>query len=269
MLTYLKRDYNYLANGANIREKIVKLTALDKTVTMTEYDYLIKYVEADYYGEMRKNISSMKAVDIGLIEELNCGDVDELESLHMRNTRNKFLFCATLLRIMLQFSYNWSDLTLDKKTATFISDLDVELVSDDDTTALLDRKMAEFIMEFIGNTYKLLRREEETLKDIADYKERNFEIVKQVERTKRMKNIDNVGSDLMREFSKVMKGSRKLAAVSKDLSSDNHLETAKVVDQEHYEVDPNGSSSYGAVFTNDLEGDRYDDNEEEAYDALE
>jgi hypothetical protein len=237
---------------------------------MTEYDYLLKYVEADYYVEMRKNISSMKAIDIGLIEELNCGDVDELESLHMRNTRNKFLFCATLLRIMLQFSYNWPDLTLDKKSATFISVIDVKLEGDDDTTALLDRKMAEFIMEFIDNTYKLLRREEETLKDIADYKERNFEIVKQVERTKRMKNIDNVGSDLMREFSKVMKGTRKLAAASiNELSSENPLETAKVVDQEHYEVDPNGTSSYGAVFSNDLEGDRYDDNEEEAYDALE
>ena len=268
MLTFLKRDYNYLANGANIREKIVKLTAGDKTITETEYDYLLKYVEADYYSEMRKNISSMKAVDIGLIEELNCGDVDELASLSMRNTRNKFLLCATLLRIMLQFSYNWPELTLDKKSATFISELDVELVSDDDMTTLLDRKMAEFIMEFINNTYKLLRREEETLKDIADYKERNFEIVKQVERTKRMKNIDDVGTDLMREFSKVMKGTRKLAAMSKDLSSDKHLETAKVVEQEHYDVDPNGAGNYGTVFTNNLEGDGDDYNEEEAYDVL-
>jgi hypothetical protein len=271
MLTYLKRDYNYLANGANIKEKILKLTDTDKTIKETEYDYLLKYVEADYYSEMRENISSMKAVDIGLIEELNCGDVDELESLHMRNTRNKFLFCATLLRIMLQFSYNWPELTLDKRSAAFISELDVELVSDDDTTALFDRKMAEFIMEFIDNTYKLLRREEETLKDIADYKERNFEIVKQVERTKRMKNIDGVGTDLMREFSKVMKGSRKLAAMSKehtDLSSDKHLETAKVVEQEHYDVDPNGAGNYGTVFTNDLEGDGDDYNEEEAYDVL-
>ena len=128
--------------------------------------------------------------------------------------------------------------------------------------------MAEFIMEFINNTYKLLRREEETLKDIADYKERNFEIVKQVERTKRMKNIDDVGTDLMREFSKVMKGTRKLAAMSKDLSSDKHLETAKVVEQEHYDVDPNGAGNYGTVFTNNLEGDGDDYNEEEAYDVL-
>jgi hypothetical protein len=268
MLTYLKRDYNYLANGANIKEKIVKIRALDKEETKTEYDYLLKYVDTDYYSEMRKSISSMKAVDIGLVEELNCGDVDELTSLSMRNTRNKFLFCATLLRIMLQFSYNWEDLTLDKKTSGFISSLDIELASDDDTTTLLDRKMAEFIMDFIANINKLFRREEETFKDIADYKERNFEIVKQVERTKRMKNVDDIGSDLMREFSKVMKGTRKLGAASKELSSDAHLETAKVVEQEHYDVDPNGEGNYGTVFTNDLEGDGDDYNEEEAYDVL-
>jgi hypothetical protein len=268
MLTYLKRDYNYLANGANIKEKIVKIRALDKEETKTEYDYLLKYVEADYYSEMRKNISSMKAVDIGLIEELNCGDVDELTSLSMRNTRNKFLFCTTLLRIMLQFTYNWQELTLDKKSADFISALDIEPVNDDDITALLDRKMAEFIMDFIANINKLFRREEETFKDIADYKERNFEIVKQVERTKRMKNIDDIGSDLMREFSKVMKGTRKLGAASKELSSDAHLETAKVVEQEHYDVDPNGEGNYGTVFTNNLEGDGDDYNEEEAYDVL-
>jgi hypothetical protein len=66
-----------------------------------------------------------------------------------------------------------------------------------------------------------------------------------------------------------MKGKRVLEVGIKEIGSDTPLETAKVVDQEHYDVNPNGEGNYGTVFTNDLEGDHDDYNEEEAMDALE
>jgi hypothetical protein len=133
----------------------------------------------------------------------------------------------------------------------------------------MDSKLCEFVLDFINGVNKLLPREEETFKGIEDYKERNFELVKQMERVKRMKFVDDLGSDLIREFSKVMKGKQTLKVGVRELGSDSPLETAKVVDQGHYEVNPNGEGNYGAVFTNDLEGDGDDYNEEEAMDMLE
>jgi hypothetical protein len=278
MLNYLKRDYNYLANNANLRERKAKLAAqLDikfkEGDTLegfdTEYDYIMKYLEAEYYSELKSKISPLNAKDIELIEILDCGKVDELEALESRNIRNKFLFCANILRILLQFTYNWAEFNPDSfKKAESFSNLDIQLEDDSDLTALLDKKTAEFIVEFIENVYKLFRREEQTFIGIEDYKERNYEIVKQVERVKRMKHIDDIGSDLLREFNKVMKGKRVLDVGTKEVSSDNALETAKVVEQEHYEENPNGVGNYGTVFTNDLEGDHDDVNEEEAYDML-
>jgi hypothetical protein len=278
MLTYIKRDYNYLINGANIREKKAKLaTQLDIKIKEgesldtfeTEYDYLLKYTDAEYYNELKQRCSSMNAEDVKLVEQLDCGDMDEIDCFVARNSRNKFLFCATILRILLQFNYNWTELNPDTyKKETTINNLDIDMEGNDDFTILLDRKVSEFIVDFINNINKIFRREEETFKGIEDYKERNFELVKQVERSKRMKHIDTVGSDLMKEFSKVMKGKRTLAITTKDASSDTPLEAVKAVDQEHYEVDPNGAGNYGTVFNNDLEGDGDDYNEEEAFDIL-
>ena len=279
MLTYLKRDYNYLANGVNLRERKAKLaTQLDIKFKEgealegfeTEYDYIIKYMDAEDYSDLRKEIKCMVASDLELVELTDCDVEDELQVLTMRNIRNKFKFCSMLLKIVLQTVYSWDDLKFSKyKNPDKISGIDVELEFQTDQGEAIDRQLCNFIMEFIQNVNKLLRREEETFKGIEDYKERNFEIIRQMDRVKRMKFVDDIGSDLIREFSKVMKGKRVLEVGVKEMGSDSPLETAKVVDQEHYSVNPNGEGNYGTVFTNDLEGDHDDYNEEEAMDSLE
>ena len=279
MLTYLKRDYNYLANGVNLRERKAKLaTQLDvkfkegETLDgfQTEYDYLFKYMDWEGYKEMRSNITALSASDVELEELTDCDIKDEIEVLVMRNTRNKYRFCATLLRIILQMMYVWEEMKFNKyNSPDKISRIDVEIDYQMEDGELMDKKLCEFILDFINSVNTLLRREEETFKGIEDYKERNFELVKQVERVKRMKFVDDIGSDLIREFSKVMKGKQTLKVGVKELGSDSPLETAKVVNQGHYEVNPNGEGNYGAVFTNNLEGDGDDYNEEEAMDALE
>ena len=188
----------------------------------------------------------------------------------MRNSRNKFLFCAAILRILIQFSYEWDETRPDNwnKPEKFTS-VDVTLEDDADEDILqFDQTVADFMLEFITSVNSIFRREEATLVGIEDYKERNFEIVKQVERSKRMKHIDDIGSDLIREFSKVMKGKRVLSAFTKEVSSENGLETAKKVQQENYEEDPNGPGNYGTVFENNIEGEEEGMNEEDAFDIL-
>ena len=56
--------------------------------------------------------------------------------------------------------------------------------------------MANFMVDFVSGLDTIFRREEATLQGIDSYKEQNYEIVKQVERSKRMKHIDEIGSDL-------------------------------------------------------------------------
>jgi hypothetical protein len=279
MLTYLKRDYNYLANGVNLRERKAKLaTQLDikfkegETLEgfQTEYDYLFKYMDWEGYKGLRSAITALSASDVVLEELTDCDVNDEVEVLVMRNTRNKYRFCANLLRIILQMMYVWEEMKFNKyNTPDKISRIDIEIDYQLEDGDVMDSKLCEFVLDFINGVNKLLRREEETFKGIEDYKERNFELVKQMERVKRMKFVDDIGSDLIREFSKVMKGKQTLKVGVRELGSDSPLETAKVVDQGHYEVNPNGEGNYGAVFTNDLEGDGDDYNEEEAMDMLE
>jgi hypothetical protein len=279
MLTYLKRDYNYLANGVNLRERKAKLaTQLDikfkEGETLegfeTEYDYLFKYMDWEGYSVLRAEIKPLTANDVELEELTDCEVKDEVQVLTMRNTRNKYRFCAMLLRIILQMMYVWEEMKFNKYSSPDkISRIDVGIDYQVEGGDVMDTKLCEFVLDFINGVNKLLRREEETFRGIEDYKERNFELVKQMERVKRMKFVDDIGSDLIREFSKVMKGKQTLKVGVKELGSDSPLETAKVVDQEHYEVNPNGEGNYGAVFTNDLEGDGDDYNEEEAMDALE
>ncbi len=279
MLTYLKRDYNYLVNGVNLRERKAKLaTQLDvkfkegETLEgfQTEYDYLFKYIDWEGYKGLRSNITAISASDVELAELTDCDITDDIEVLVMRNTRNKYRFCANLLRIILQMMYVWEEMKFNKyNSPDKISRIDVEIDYQIENGDIIDTKLCEFVLDFINGVNKLLRREEETFKGIEDYKERNFELVKQIERVKRMKFVDDIGSDLIREFSKVMKGKQTLKVGVKELGSDSPLETANVVNQGHYEVNPNGEGNYGAVFTNDLEGDGDDYNEEEAMDALE
>jgi hypothetical protein len=279
MLTYLKRDYNYLANGVNLRERKAKLaTQLDikfkegETLEAfeTEYDYIFKYMDWEDYNTLRDSISSLSANDVELEELIDCDVNDELEVLVMRNTRNKYCFCAMLLRIILQMMYVWEEMKFNKyKSPDKISRIDLEIDYQMEGGDVMDSKLCEFVLDFINNVNKLLRREEETFKGIEDYKERNFELVKQIERVKRMRFVDDIGSDLIREFSKVMKGKQTLKVGVKEIGSDSPLETAKVVQVGEYEVNPNGEGNYGAVFTNDLEGDGDDYNEEAAMDALE
>lgn len=279
MLTYLKRDYNYLANGVNLRERKAKLaTQLDikfkegETLEgfQTEYDYLFKYMDWDGYKTMRSNITPLSASDVELEELTDCDVKDEVEVLVMRNTRNKYRFCANLLRIILQMMYVWEEMKFNKyNSPDKISRIDLDVDYQMEEGDVMDKKLCEFVLDFINSVNTLLRREEETFKGIEDYKERNFELVKQMERVKRMKFVDDIGSDLIREFSKVMKGKQTLKVGVKEIGSDSPLETAKVVQVGEYEVNPNGEGNYGAVFTNDLEGDGDDYNEEEAMDALE
>ena len=167
--------------------------------------------------------------------------------------------------------YEWDDFNPDNwgKPAK-IQSLDIDFGKDaDETIKLFDCTMANFMVDFVSGLDTIFRREEATLQGIDSYKEQNYEIVKQVERSKRMKHIDEIGSDLLKEFNKVMKGKRVLSAFAKETSSENGLETAAPVQQENYEEDPNGAGNYGAIFENDLEGDEENLNEEEAYDNLE
>jgi hypothetical protein len=279
MLTYIKRDYNYLVHGVNLKEKKLKLAAktgyeltetADLSSFVTEYDYLIEYMDLEFYDDLKENLHSLESNSIELIELLECDEKDEIKTLTMRNNRNKFLFCAAILRILLQFMYEWNQCKPDSWNKTEkISSIDVSF--DDDTesaTELYDRTIADFMLDFISGINTIFRREEATLQGIEDYKERNFEIVKQVERSKRMKHIDNIGSDLIKEFSKVMKGKRVLSAFTKEVSSENGLETAKKVQQENYEENPNGAGNYGTVFENNIEGEEEGMNEEDAFDHL-
>ena len=279
MLTYLKRDYNYLVHGVNLKEKKSKLAAktdykitedADLSSFLTEYDYIITYMDLEYYADLKENLHSLESNSVQLIELLECDEKDEIKTLTMRNSRNKFLFCAAILRILLQFMYEWDQCKPDSwNKIEKISGIDTSF--DDETepeTKLYDRTVADFMLDFISGTNTIFRREEATLQGIEDYKERNFEIVKQVERSKRMKHIDNIGSDLIKEFSKVMKGKRVLSAFTKEVSSENGLETAAKVQQENYEENPNGAGNYGTVFENNIEGDVEGMNEEEAFDLL-
>jgi hypothetical protein len=279
MLTYLKRDYNYLVHGANLKEKKLKLAAKtgyelkeseDLSSFVTEYDYLIKYMDLDDYDDLKENLHSLDSTSVELIEKLECVENDENKLMAMRNSRNKFLFCAAILRILIQFSYEWDETRPDKwNKPEKISSVDVTLEDDAaEAIQLFDRTIADFMLDFITGLNTIFRREEATLQGIEDYKERNYEIVKQVERSKRMKHIDDIGSDLIKEFSKVMKGKRVLSAFTKEVSSENGLETAKKVQQENYEEDPNGAGNYGTVFENNIEGEEEGMNEEDAFDHL-
>ena len=227
-------------------------------------------MDLEYYADLKENLHSLESNSVQLIELLECDEKDEIKTLTMRNSRNKFLFCAAILRILLQFMYEWDQCKPDSwNKIEKISGIDTSF--DDDTeseTKLYDRTVADFMLDFISGTNTIFRREEATLQGIEDYKERNFEIVKQVERSKRMKHIDNIGSDLIKEFSKVMKGKRVLSAFTKEVSSENGLETAAKVQQENYEENPNGAGNYGTVFENNIEGDVEGMNEEEAFDLL-
>jgi hypothetical protein len=279
MLTYIKRDYNYLVHGVNLKEKKLKLAAkteydlteaVDLSSFVTEYDYLIKYMDLDYYDDLKENLHSLESNSVQLIELLECDERDEIKTLTMRNSRNKFLFCAAILRILLQFMYEWDQCKPDSWNKTEkISSIDTSFDDEtESTTELFDRTVADFMLDFISGINTIFRREEATLQGIEDYKERNFEIVKQVERSKRMKHIDNIGSDLIKEFSKVMKGKRVLSAFTKEVSSENGLEIAKKVQQENYEENPNGAGNYGTVFENNIQGEEEGMNEEEAFDML-
>ena len=279
MLTYLKRNYNYLVNGVNLKEKKLKLAEKtgyelsekdDLSSFQTEYDYLIKYMDLEYYDDLKENLSALHSTDIELIELLDYDEKDEIKTLTMRNTRNKFLFCAAILRILVQFIYNWDEFKPDSwNKIEKINSVDVAFDDDSDlTTKLFDRTIGDFILDFISEIDNVFKREEATLHGIEDYKERNYEIVKQVERSKRMKHIDNIGSDLIKEFNKVMKGKRVLSAFTKEVSSENGLETAKKVQQENYDEEPEGTGNYGTVFGNNIEGDEEGMNEEEAFDLL-
>jgi hypothetical protein len=279
MLTYLKRDYNYLVHGANLKEKKLKLAEktgyvlteeADLSSFKTEYDYLIKYMDLDYYDDLKENLHSLESNSIELVELLECDETNEMKKLEMRNSRNKFLFCASILRILIQFLYEWDQSRPDHwNKPDKISSVEIVFGDDSDSTIeLFDRTVAEFMLDFITGVNNIFRREEATLQGVEDYKERNYEIVKQVERSKRMKHIDHIGSDLIKEFNKVMKGKRVLSAFTKEVSSENGLETAKKVQQENYEEDPNGAGNYGTVFSNNIEGDEEVMNEEDAFDNL-
>ena len=277
ILTYLKRDYNYLVNGAKLRVKKTKLA--EKTGVeldgvddfQTEYDYIIRFMDLDYYVDLKENLHSLSSPNTDLIEVLECDQKDEISALTQRNVRNKFLFYSSILKILVQFMYEWDNVNPDNwgKPAK-IQSLDIDFGKDaDETIKLFDLTMANFMVDFVSGLDTIFRREEATLQGIDSYKEQNYEIVKQVERSKRMKHIDEIGSDLLKEFNKVMKGKRVLSAFAKETSSENGLETAAPVQQENYEEDPNGAGNYGAIFENDLEGDEENLNEEEAYDNLE
>lgn len=276
MLTYLKRDYNYLANGAKLREKKIKLAEktgfeIDQLDDFqTEYDYIIRFMDLDYYDDLKQHLQSLSSGDIQLIELVESDKKDEISLLSERNIQNKFLFYSCILKILIQFTYDWDEVALDKWKSETIKNFDIEIAEDtDDTVRLYDRTLAKFIIEFVSSIDTIFRREEATLEGVENYKERNYEIVKQVERAKRMKHIDDIGSDLLKEFNKVMKGKRVLSVFAKESSSENGLETAAPVQQENYEEDPNGAGNYGSIFGNDLEGDEEYVDEEQAYDDLE
>ena len=268
-----------MVHGVNLKEKKLKLAAKtgyelkeseDLSSFVTEYDYLIKYMDLDDYADLKENLHSLDSTSVELIEKLECDETDENKLMTMRNSRNKFLFCAAILRILIQFFYDWDQTRPDKwNTKEKIASVDVSPSDASDAEILqFDQTVAKFMLDFITGLNAIFRREEATLHDVEDYKERNYEIVKQVERTKRMKHIDDIGSDLIREFSKVMKGKRVLSAFTKEVSSENGLETAKKVQQENYEENPNGDGNYGTVFGNNIEGDEEGMNEEDAFDHL-
>jgi hypothetical protein len=271
MLTYLKRDYNYLVNNVNLRDKKSKLAEqtgydFEKDDYLenfeTDYDYIIKYIDEPDHLDFKDRLHRLLASDLELIEIVNTDKLDELEKLVERNTRNKFLFCATILKIILQFIYEWDDLkpdTFDDKAET---DIDIVLDEEmDSQTAAFEQRLCDFIIDFIKTIDKVLRREEEVLIDLDGYKDSNFQILKQVERDRRTKYSDRVGKDLIKEFNKVMKGTRVL-----EISSDHALESAKPVEQERYEENPNGKDNYGAIFDGDLEGENEYDQDEENFD---
>lgn len=270
MLNFLKRDYNYLVHGVDLKEKRSKLaeqTDQEETELTTDYDYLIPLQNAPVYSELKEQIHSLAAKDVQPVELLICDAVDEIEKLSLRNTRNKFLFCITLLKILLQNTYDWDNFKVEKESS--IVAINVKSEDLDETTIQINRELAHFIMGLIRTINTALRREEETLLGIESYKERNYALVKLVERTRRMKHVDEIGSDLMKEFNKVMKGKRVLEVKSKEIASDGALESAKQVEQDRYDANPNGQGNYGTLFDGDIEGEHDDDgHEEQAYDRL-
>jgi hypothetical protein len=270
MLNFLKRDYNYLVHGVDLKQKRLKLgeqTGQQETELFTDYDYLIPLQDLPIYSELKDQIHSLAAKEVQPVELLICDAKDEIEKLSLRNTRNKFLFCITLLKILLQNTYDWDNFKVEKESS--IVAINVKSEDLDETTVQINRELAHFTMGLIGTINTVLRREEETLLGVESYKERNYALVKLVERTRRMKHVDEIGSDLMKEFNKVMKGKRVLEVKSKEIASDGALESAKQVEQDRYDANPNGQGNYGTLFDGDIEGEHDDDgHEEQAYDRL-
>lgn len=270
VFNYFRRDYNYVANNTNLIDRKSKLAYkldldLDKGEDVlssftTDYDYLIDLMfnklKVDELKDLGNELHRLKVEEFKIIENTDCSKgQDEYNSLLARNIDNKYLLGFTILKVLLQFDYEWESIdTID------ITSMNVTIDDDSDNVKYI-KHIAFFINDFLVNMSKILGRETEVLNDINGYKQETFELVNLMERTRRMRYADNIGVELMREFNKVMKGSRKLEV--KEISSDGALETAKVVRTDRYDAEANGD--YGKITENNVEGEIEGYSEERMY----
>lgn len=273
IFSYFKRDYNFIVNGTNINEKKFKLAnklglALkeddDFSSLKTDYDYLDMFLKLDNF---RNDLTGLTEKEMKLMENIDCSklkDTDEISVLLSRNATNKFILCSNILRILLQYPYEWKALDFTRVNRLNKVDLN-ELDSLDAITQNNNKNLARFVVAFIKNMDTVFTREAKVMQNIQDYKRETFELVSKIDRAKKIKYADAVGLDLMREFNKVMKGKRKLDI--KEISSDAPLETAKVEKLDRYNAVPDGE--YGKIFTNNIEGENEDIGEGEYMERLE
>ncbi len=266
LFNYLRRDYNFVVNGvdlnvkkARIARKLgVKFNEGDEiSVFETEYDYLIPLINNVGMDEFRSTLTPLTTKDLTMIEKIDCSKLSgqEYEQLDARNVTNKYVLCTTILRILLQYNYEWPSLKFNKPSV--LNKIDYS-VSDEDFTQGITRSymvlLAKFVIGFIKNVHTLFNRQSRVLDNIQQYKQETFELVSLMERTRRMKFSQAVGTDLMKEFNKVMKGKRKLDV--QEISSENPFETARVERQDRYNAESDGD--YGRITGNIIQGETED-----------
>ncbi len=281
ILSYLKRDYNYIANKADLisrKQKLAEKMEMNlgsnpdyENAFTTDYDYLIKFfrnfTSLDKLVEFQDSLHKLQSNDCKLIETAYCEKGDEITQLINRNNKNKYIICATILKLLLQYKYEWD--TLDYTNVEF-RNVDINIEADVDLTYRKD--VAKLLIEFVKNLNNIFMRETKVLENINQYKEQTFELSQTIERSRRMKFAEAIGIDLMKEFNKVNKGKKKLdIRVGEDslASSDAPLEKVTRQRLDRYNAEDNGD--YGKITRNVVEGDyeREDGNEYEAFDATE
>lgn len=262
IMTILKRDYNYIANNYDIKERIDKMRLTleigEDESYINEYEYLTAFTNFEN-AENRSGLNKITN-ELTLIESVSLeGSKDTLGLLEKRNKINTMIIYIVLLKLLTQVKYV-ELFNLDN--SEFLKELSNINFDMDDSTNVQNRFIGRFVYETINNIIAYFLRQKEILSGIKSYKQDMFELHKQSIAKKSAKEISLIGKDLAFEFNKVMKGKRKLGVEVTDLASDEALESAKLPRLDRYSAE--ALDQYTTIDKNVIEGEQEEGDNEEA-----